>query len=306
MRIILIHNPKAGRDNHSKKDLMAALAKARHHAIYQSTENDYKKALKKPTDLVLVAGGDGTVGKVGRELIDSGVPLSVLPLGTANNLARSLGFIASPEEIITGLKCGKRRAFDVGLARGPWGKRYFFESAGGSLLADYLRDAKDKSTKAKKLSKEQEMRRHVSLLRRMLHDYSARKWKIDIDGEDISDDYILWEAMNIRSVGPVLYLASQAATKDGQLDFVCAREDDRSLLMEYLDARLAGRRAKFPLPLRRFRRLKLVWKNSTLHFDSKVWPRKKQKAKSPSTIEITVRPSALVILQPADVQQKLV
>jgi diacylglycerol kinase family enzyme len=35
MRIILIHNPKAGRDNHSKKDLMAALAKAGHHAIYQ-------------------------------------------------------------------------------------------------------------------------------------------------------------------------------------------------------------------------------------------------------------------------------
>jgi hypothetical protein len=81
--------------------------------------------------------------------------------------------------------------------------------------------------------------------------------------------------MNIRSVGPLLYLASQAATKEGQLDFVCAREDDRSLLAEYLDAHLAGRKAKFPLPVRRFRRLKLVWKNSTLHFDSKIWPRKK-------------------------------
>jgi hypothetical protein len=103
------------------------------------------------------------------------------------------------------------------------------------------------------------MRRHVSLLRRMLHEYPARKWKMDIDGEDISDDYVLWEAMNIRSVGPVLYLASQAATKDGQLDFVCAREDDRSLLMEYLDARLAAARIKFPLPLRRFCRLKIVW-----------------------------------------------
>ena len=293
-----MHNPKAGRGTHRKKELMAALAKAGHRAIYQSTENDYKKPLKKPVDVVLVAGGDGTVGKVGRELIDSGVPLGVLPLGTANNLACSLGFTASPEEIVAGLESGEKRVFDIGLVRGLWGKRYFFESAGGGLLADYLREAKDKPKKTKKLSEEQEMRRHVSLLRRMLHDYSARKWKMDIDGKDISDEYILWEAMNIRSVGPLLYLASQAATKDGRLDFVCAREEDRSLLMQYLDARLAGQRVKFPLPLRRFRKLNIVWENSTLHFDDKVWPRKNKKAKSPSDIEILVKPSALVILQP--------
>jgi len=307
MRILLIHNPKAGRGKHAKRDLMAALAKAGHHAIYQSTRrNDYKKALKRSTDLVVAAGGDGTVGKVGRELIDTGIPLSVLPLGTANNLARSLGFIAPPEENIMGLEAAKKRAFDVGLARGPWGRRYFFESAGGGLLADYLRDAEGKPKKTKKLSKEQEMSRHVSLLRRMLHDHSARKWKMQINYEDISDDYILWEAMNIRSIGPVLYLASQAATKDGRLDFVCAREDDRSLLMEYLDARLTGAKIKFPLPLRRFRTLKIGWANSTLHFDSKLWPEKNQNAKSPNEIEITVKPSALVILQPEPAHQKLV
>ena len=83
MRITLIHNPKAGDAEHGKKELMAALAKAGHHATYQSTKKgDYEKALKKPTDLVLVAGGDGTVTKVAWRLIDTGIPLSVLPLGT--------------------------------------------------------------------------------------------------------------------------------------------------------------------------------------------------------------------------------
>jgi len=77
-----------------------------------------------------------------------------------------------------------------------------------------------------------------------------------------------------------------------------AREEDRSLLMQYLDARLAGQRVKFPLPLRRFRKLNIVWENSTLHFDDKVWPSKNKKAKTPSDIEIMVKPSALVILQP--------
>jgi hypothetical protein len=48
--------------------------------------------------------------------------------------------------------------------------------------------------------------------------------------------------MNIRSVGPVLYFASQAATKDGQLNFVCAREADRPLLLDHLNARLAEKK----------------------------------------------------------------
>ena len=278
---------------------MAALAKAGHHATYQSTKKrDYKNALKKPTDLVLAAGGDGTVVKVACRLIDTGIPLSVLPLGTANNLARTLGFVASPEEIIARLEGGKRRAFDIGVARGPWGTRYFFEAVGGGLFADYVRAAKDTGKKIRKLSKEQEMARHVSLLHQMLHDYPARRWKIDIDGKDISDRYILWEAMNIRSVGPALYLASQAATKDGQLDFVCAREADRSLLMDHLEARLAEKKHKFPLPIRRFRQLRIIWEGPPLHLDDEPWPQKKQKLKSPSEIEITVKPSALVILQP--------
>jgi hypothetical protein len=81
------------------------------------------------------------------------------------------------------------------------------------------------------------------------------------------------------------------------LDFVGVREGDRSLFMEHLNARLAGRRTKFPLPVRRFRESKVVWQNSTLHFDSKLWPHKNLKVKSPSEIKITVKPSALVILQ---------
>jgi diacylglycerol kinase (ATP) len=127
MRITLVHNPKAGHGTHKKKDLVNALAKFGHHVIYQSTEkSNYKEALETSTDLVIAAGGDGTIEKIASRLVDSGTPLTVLPLGTANNLARSLGFAASAQEIIARLQGGKERAFDVGLARGPWGERFFF------------------------------------------------------------------------------------------------------------------------------------------------------------------------------------
>ncbi|MBV9619083.1 MAG: acylglycerol kinase family protein, partial [Verrucomicrobia bacterium] len=212
-----MHNPKAGDREHGRKQLLKALSKAGHQARYQSTrEKGWKKALRKETDLVVAAGGDGTVGKVASQLVDTGIPLSVLPLGTANNLARSLGFTNSVDEIIRGLENGNKHALDVGVAQLPQTERYVFEGAGAGLLADHVANADQKEKKKPKhASKEQEMTRHVSLLRRMLHDYPARKWKIEIDGKSIADRYILWEAMNIRSVGPALYLAPWATTKDG-------------------------------------------------------------------------------------------
>jgi len=303
MRVTLLHNPKAGDAKHRKDELMLALTRAGHQGTYQSTnERGFIKTLKQPADLVLAAGGDGTVAAVGCQLIDSGIPLSVLPLGTANNLARALGFVASAEEIIDSLESGKRRTFDVGLAQGPSARRYFFEATGGGLFADYVRGARKqrkKKSNGNQLPKGEEMALHGALLRRMLHTYPARRWKIEIDGNDTSGRYILWEAMNIRFVGPALHLAPHAATKDGRLDFVCARETDRALLMKYLDARMAGKKIKSPLPTRRFRELRVSWKRSTIHLDDELWQNTKKNKKLSNEIRITVKASALIILQPA-------
>src|SRR5262245_50527077 len=57
MRILLIHNPKAGDRKHSKKQLMTSLTKSGHQAFYDSIKSrNWKKAFKKPVDLVIAAG----------------------------------------------------------------------------------------------------------------------------------------------------------------------------------------------------------------------------------------------------------
>src|SRR5207247_10171026 len=98
MRILLVHNPKAGSEEHEGEDFIKALKRAGHKATYQSSKKKgITKALEKKVDLTLVAGGDGTVSKVARRLIamDHEVPLAVLPLGIGKNLAPSLGFCLS-------------------------------------------------------------------------------------------------------------------------------------------------------------------------------------------------------------------
>jgi len=296
MRILLLHNPKAGDGEHEGEELMEALEKAGHEAIYHSLKKKgTKKAIEENIDLVLAAGGDGAVAKVARRLMGTNTPISILPLGTANNVARMLGFTGPADKLIANLAKGTPRAFDVGVARGPWGKRYFFEGTGAGLFADYLESPRKKSEPVEPISKSEQMKRHVVELRRELQDYQARPWKIILDDEDCSGRYLLWQAMNIRSVGPVLKLAPNAKTDDGKLDFVGAREEEREKLLNYLDARLAGVKSKFPLQPKRFTRMQILWKKSPMHFDDQVWPQEGDKKVDESKIEIGVKSAALQI-----------
>jgi diacylglycerol kinase (ATP) len=209
MRVLLIHNPKAGDRKHSKKQLMASLTRCGHQAFYQSAKGrGWKKSFKKPMDLVIAAGGDGTVHQTAWQIIETGIPLAILPLGTANNLARSLGFAGSADEILQSLHCGKSRPFDVGVARSGSQTNYFLEAAGGGLFADYFPAAK--ANEIKGASPEEELNANLSLLRELALNYHVRLWTMSIDGKDISGRYILWGAMNIRSAGPGLQLAPKA------------------------------------------------------------------------------------------------
>jgi diacylglycerol kinase family enzyme len=297
MRILLIHNSRAGERNHGKKQLIASLTAFGHQTFYQSTkERSWKKAFDKAVDLVIAAGGDGTVRKIAWSLMGTGVPLAILPLGTANNLARSLGFLASPDEIVAHLGDGKARPLDVGITQGACGKKFFLEAAGGGLLADFLKDAEQRDDKEG--SRKQRMRQHVARLRQISAQYPAQHWNIRIDGEDVSARYLLWEAMNIRSAGPALNLAPRAASDDGMLDFVSVREDERDFFLEYLNARVAGDTRRFPLPGRKFRDLRIIECTASMHFDSEVWPEKKDKPKRRGPVEISVRPAALIICGP--------
>ena len=199
MRALLIHNPKAGDRKHGKKQLMWSLKKNGLQAFYQSIkERDWEKAFKKPVDLVIAAGGDGTVHKTAWQLMGSGIPLAILPLGTANNLARSLGFTESVDEILQSLHCGKGQPFDIGVARRSSRTEYFLEAAGGGLFADYFPAAM--ANEQKGASPEEELNAHLSLLRELSLDYPARQWRISIDGKDISGRYIFM-GCNEHSLG---------------------------------------------------------------------------------------------------------
>jgi diacylglycerol kinase family enzyme len=86
-------------------------------------------------DLIAVAGGDGTVGKVARRLIGRGIPIAVLPMGTANNISRTLGITdLSVIQLIPSWSTARHLSWDAGVSEGPWGERTFIEGIGAGLF----------------------------------------------------------------------------------------------------------------------------------------------------------------------------
>ena len=127
MRTLLIHNPTAGASHPNADELVRQLKDAGLRPKYQSTKDDYKQTLRMGWDFVIIAGGDGTVARVARRLRKRNIPLAILPIGTANNIARALGVNGDMEAIISQLRGATPKRLDIGVAHGPWGKRRFLE-----------------------------------------------------------------------------------------------------------------------------------------------------------------------------------
>jgi diacylglycerol kinase family enzyme len=72
-----------------------------------------ERVLRRPPERVWVYGGDGTVTAVGSALLDSGIPLAILPGGTANAIARSVGVPARLPEAVKFAAEETPRPFDA-------------------------------------------------------------------------------------------------------------------------------------------------------------------------------------------------
>jgi diacylglycerol kinase (ATP) len=83
------------------------------------------KRYQHEVDLVIVGGGDGTLNAAVDALVETQLPLGILPLGTANDLARTLGIPNSLPEACKIIAKGEVRRIDLGLVNG----KHFFNVA---------------------------------------------------------------------------------------------------------------------------------------------------------------------------------
>ena len=142
MRVVLFHNEDAG-DGSSVDEITALFERHGHHLVQVvDKEHRVERILASHAELAVAAGGDGTVATAARVLAGHKLPLAILPLGTANNIAKSLSSDGPLDTLVEAWGRTKPQSLDIGFARAEWGQRIFFESVGAGLIPAGIAAAK--------------------------------------------------------------------------------------------------------------------------------------------------------------------
>lgn len=238
---ILLHNPGAGDEDHLNTELVKSIEQEGYGCVYFSVKKDdnWKDQLDQ-ADFAVVAGGDGTIRRVVKELVSRNalakkIPIAILPMGTANNMSKTLGIDneLDREIHINNWKKSKRQRFDLGVIKSPDTTDFFMESAGYGLFPN-LMQAMEAVDKRKVDSAKDELKLALRELHKLILEADAEPYTLKTEGKTYTGKCLLLEVMNIQSIGPNLMLAPNASTDDGVFDVVFVNEEQREEYAHYI------------------------------------------------------------------------
>lgn len=141
-RVLFVRNAAASQGGTDLEDALET-ARARGLEVDERVPDDAEhmrfmiRAVARSIDGVIVGGGDGTINMALKPILEAGLPLGVLPLGTANDFARTLEIPEDPHDALDVVTAGSTRLVDVGWADG----RPFLNAAGIGLGVSVARRA---------------------------------------------------------------------------------------------------------------------------------------------------------------------
>jgi diacylglycerol kinase (ATP) len=159
------------------------------------------------TDAVAV-GGDGTVNRVAKSILGTNITLGIVPIGSGNGLARSLGLSMKLPEVIKQIADGKTSLIDHGLVNNiPFfcTSGIGFDAQIGNLFAT--------STK-------RGLQTYVRITINELFNYRVKSYVLEFDGQKIERKAFLITVANAGQYGNDFYIAPKAQLSDGRFHVV--------------------------------------------------------------------------------------
>jgi diacylglycerol kinase (ATP) len=245
---VLMFNPHAGRklglatNTNGRDEVQAALRDEGIPFDLWATERPghatelARRAAAEGRELVIVAGGDGTVNEVAHGLANTDAVLALMPLGSIMNVARTLWVPRHLPGAARTIAAGKVLAMDMGRVSG----RYFVEAAGVGLGAGLFAYFNQLDSGGLRIGVLREALRFVRQL-------GTPHVHLEYDGGTLEAHAPAVSVANGPYVGAAYANAPAARIDDGLLDVVVFRRTGLPRLLVYL-ASIAGGRLSPPPP----------------------------------------------------------
>jgi diacylglycerol kinase family enzyme len=260
MQLTLIYNLGAGNGEQERADLEQRLRKLGYRVRSQSRKSPgFPSALAEPADLVVVAGGDGTVAKIIKKLPDWRIPVTILPLGIANNIARSFGIAGSIEELAAGWRRGAVRRLDLFEAGGTWGRKRILEAIGFGALTKGMMQSRGLEG-----SREEKLAAARANIMNALKRATPKSWRVELDGKTVAGEFLFVEVMSMSHMGPGIWLNPDGDPGDGMLDVITIGARQRKEMIDWLER---GDGSRPPVESRKVRTVDVAWHRAPLRVD---------------------------------------
>lgn len=217
-RVLVLINPHARRGQDVQQEARSCLQDLGFDLVEEDAEqperlSDLIRQHRDRVDFVVVGGGDGSVNAAIEGLLDTQLPLGVLPLGTANNLARTLGISTTITEACQVIARGNIQKIDLGLVN----DQYFLNVAGIGLSTNINREV------PKAFKRRWGVIAYAVTALKLILKHHRLRAEIHCNGDIIRVKTYQITVCNGRHYGSGLTVAVDAAIDDQRLD-LCSLE----------------------------------------------------------------------------------
>ena len=286
-KLLLIINPIAGHglapqiENYikasgieEKHEVLISYSEKRGHAALLA-----KNAVENNFQVVVAAGGDGTINEVASSLVDTSTALGIIPCGSGNGLAKHLQYPKKPLQALIKIKNGKVKKIDTLIVNNR-----FAVNVSGVGFDGYVATLFDKQIK-------RGLKSYTSITLKEYFNYPENKFQISIDEQQFDQAAHMIVIANASQFGNAAIIAPNADLQDGLADIIIIKRPPL-FLMPITFYRLI----KGTLKSNRFIKMvtckKLLLKTSTpihLHIDG-------EPMDTVTMVEASVNPSSLNII----------
>jgi len=216
--IHFILNPIAGKGNNSldlailnkyfNKDNYNFVIKPtcyKKHAIVLT-----KESINEQADIIVACGGDGTINEVASCLVNSTIPLGIIPIGSGNGLASNLNIPKNIEKALELIKIQYTKQIDVGKLN----QNYFFSNTGIGFDAQVIKNYE--------ASNERNITSYIKATIKSLKTVNSKLTEVETTLNDMTFQHkpFLIFISNSNEMGYHLSLTPKASLDDGKLDIL--------------------------------------------------------------------------------------